>query len=739
MKTKLLATVAIMIAAGTAQAETTDVTEVVVTGQRSSQLMNKLSPISTGSRLGLSARETPATTETLSQTDMQVLGLRTSREAYSHVVGAISGNVPGNPAVVGLRGYSGGAVSILQDGLRISTSTMVVRDNNTWHYDRIEVIKGPASVLYGEGALAGVINRVTRKPVLEGNFYDGLISLGSFNTKTVAGGANLRLSDTVALRLDASNLRSDSLYDVDNNDTRSTGLTGSLLWKPSDKLTLLFAVDHFDDKYEGTYQGLPLVSETVARKPSKAFRSTNGMVIDEALRHINYNPDGAYSSARETTLRSRVDYRIGEGWSLANDLTWYTAKRDFVLSGDQIFRAPSMATGTEPAFPNGSFTRSVQRIIHDHDFWNERLTASYDGQLGGRRNRFTMGVEYNETDFVNPRQQSPVYGSVNDPLAPVDIFNPEIGVFPSGNIYTSGNNLFESRMKTASVFLENAYNLSPRWLVVAGARYDHTNLERKVINLNAGNSVTMANPTYKPFSWRIGTTYDVTPKVTIYGQYTTAITPVGSSLTLSIANTRYELTKGKSAEAGFKASAFENRLTATGAMFRITQENILTRDPANPSQVVQGGEQSSTGIELSLGYAVTERFLLSGGAAYTKAEYEELIEAGGADRSGNRPINTPTTTANLSGFYTLKTLPVTLGATAHHVSGFYTDTANSYFVLGRTTLDASVAWKVNDKATLTLRGRNLTDAFYGEYSGYASTNIYIGAPRSVEIALSTRF
>ncbi|MGK6319570.1 TonB-dependent receptor [Sphingomonas sp. DT-204] len=704
---------------------------IVVTGER--ERLDLDARNDTASRLGLSARETPAAVETITQADLQVQGLRTSREAFNSVVGAVSGNVPGNPAVVSLRGFSGGAVSILQDGARVSTSTMVTRDTNTWHFDRIEVIKGPASVLYGEGALAGVINKVTRKPAFDGDHLDGLLSFGSFDTLTAAGGVNLRLSDSAAIRADASYMRSDSLYDVEDNDTRSAGLTGSILLKPSTDLTLLFAVEHYDDRYDSSYQGVPLVPAAVARDPSDALRSADGLVIDKALRHRNYNPRGAYSGANETTLRSRIDYAAGGGWSIANDFTWYTARRDFVLSGDQNFTAPSAA------FPNGSFARSVQRIYHDHRFWNERLAVAHDGAIAGHRNRFTLGAEYNETDFIDPRQQSPMFTGLGDPVAPVDPWNPVVGTFPTGTIYTVTNVVFDSHLKTASVFAEDAFNITPAWLIVAGARYDHIDLTRVSTDLNAGGRVSRANPTYDPFSWRLGTTYDVAPGLTLYAQYTTAVTPVGSMLTLSIANTSYRLTKGRSFEAGFKASAFDERVTLTGAAYRIEQENILTRDPANSAQVVQGGEQSSQGMELSVDAAVTDRLALSGGISYTDAQYDQLIEAGGVDRSGNRPINIPSTTVNGSVLYSLKALPVTLGAFVRHASGFYTDTANSIFVRGHTVADASIAWRLADEATLTLRGRNLTDAFYGEYSGYPATNIYIGAPRSVEVALSTRF
>lgn len=210
-----------------AGAQTRDATDdrtsptIVVTGQREPLKLDNQAQA--GSRLGLSIRETPASVEVLTQNDLQVRGLRTARETFNEVVGAIAGNVPGNPAVVSLRGFAGNTISILQDGVRISTSTVVQRDSNNWHYDRVEVLKGPASVLYGEGALAGVINKVTRKPVLGERHLDTLLSVGSFDTVFAAGGVNLPVSSKIAVRADASYQRSDSLYDVDNNDTFSAG------------------------------------------------------------------------------------------------------------------------------------------------------------------------------------------------------------------------------------------------------------------------------------------------------------------------------------------------------------------------------------------------------------------------------------------------------------------------------------------------------------------------------------
>lgn len=683
-----------------------------------------------GSRLGLSIRETPASVEVLTQNDLQVRGLRTTREAFNDVVGAISGNVPGNPAVVSLRGFTGNTVSILQDGVRISTSTAVQRDSNNWHYDRIEVLKGPASVLYGEGALAGVINKVTRRPSLGERRLDTLLSVGSFDTVFAAGGVNLPVSSSIAVRADASYQRSNSLYDVENNKTFSAGLTASLLWKPSDRLSLLVAVDHFEDRYDATYQGLPLIPGRYALRPSNAVTTADGLVADRALRRHNYNPHGAYSGVDETTVRSRLDWTVGSGWTLALDLTGYTADRRFLLADSQTFFAPTTA------FANGSFQQSYQDFRHDHQFWNARGVVGHDGHIAGLRNRFSLGVEHNDTHFTSLRQQAP--GAA---LPAVDIRRPAVVPLPVGTaIFTATNVTFDSKLKQTSVFAEDAVNLTPKWLLVGGVRWDHMALDRATIQ-NVSGASDRNSPTFDPISWRAGTTWDPASGLTLYAQYTTAVSPVSSILLASIANSRFRLTKGHAYEAGFKASGWNGRASVTGAAYRIEQNDILTRNPNNPALTVQGGRQSSHGIELSAIVTPLKAMRLSAGVSYTDAQYDELSElVGGAqiDRRGKRPINVPSTTANASALYTVAD-KVTLGGFLRHASGFYTDTANGIRVAGHTVLDASLSFPVSPGATITFRGRNLTDAFYGEYSGYPSTNVYIGAPRSFEVALATRF
>ncbi len=112
----------------------------------------------TESRLGLTSQEMPATVQIITQKEMQKKGLRTVKEAFGNVTGATVGNVPGIPAVLTMRGFSGNMNTVLQDDVRIGTSTFVTRDLDVWKYEKIEVLKGLSSVLFGEKALGGAVH-----------------------------------------------------------------------------------------------------------------------------------------------------------------------------------------------------------------------------------------------------------------------------------------------------------------------------------------------------------------------------------------------------------------------------------------------------------------------------------------------------------------------------------------------------------------------------------------------------
>lgn len=699
----------------TARARNT-VDEVVVTGSG----LELDSHTATASRLGLSVRETPAAIEVVTQAQMQEQGLRTLEEAYAAMPGITAGNLPGEPGMTAMRGFSSSAIGYLFDGVRAADSSFMSRNFDTWNFEKVEVLKGPASVLYGAGSLAGTINLVPKKPVLGDTSIDSMISYGSFDTVRLGLGGNAPLGDSAAVRADVSHSRSSGY--IDDTDSKTTAITTGLKVEATDRLTLSAGLDYYEDDYNTPYQGLPLIPRAAARDPSNIVSSNDGLVADEKMRDENYDVEDGLMDSRSYWLRTRVEYALTDRWQLANELSYYDADRRWRNAEDFTYNNDT-----------GLLDRTTTKIYHDHNFWSERVLASYDGDLGKRRNRFSAGVEYTDTDFSTVRR----FGATTS----VEPNNPERGYFPADNAANfpgAGSRAnFDSAVKASAVFIEDALNLTPAWLAVIGGRFDHIDLDRRVTDLNTA-SISSFGQTYDAASWRVGTVYDITPLTQLYAQYNKAVAPVSSLLLSNMTRASFDLTTGKSYEAGLKTAFWDQRASLTTALYHIEQDDILTRDPANPSLTVQGGTQSSKGVEVALSVALTEQLRVEANAAWLEAEFDELRESGGVDRAGNRPPNVPEQTYNASAYYTLATLPLTASLSVQHAGDFYTSNANDYRVDGHTTLDAALSYRLSF-GTLTLRGRNLTDEFYANWSGYSDTQVYVGAPRSVDLTLTSRF
>ena len=176
--------------------------DIIVTAERDIMLDGTTE---TGSRLGLDIRETPAAIDVLTQERFLERGLRTSNEALNSAPGVTAIDTGGSPGTLSMRGFSGNSVSTNYDGVH-QPSTMVSRNYDSFAFERIEILKGPASVLYGEGALGGAVNFVPKKPDLSDAFMVGLGQLGNRFSFRAAADVNLPLSDKIGARGDASKL-----------------------------------------------------------------------------------------------------------------------------------------------------------------------------------------------------------------------------------------------------------------------------------------------------------------------------------------------------------------------------------------------------------------------------------------------------------------------------------------------------------------------------------------------------
>ncbi|ALN93468.1 TonB-dependent receptor [Lysobacter gummosus] len=695
--------------------EAVDLDAVRVHGQR---VDARAASVATASRLGLDPAEIPATLDVLDRDDIQARGLRDSVEVLRAMPGVMAGNLPGQPGVASMRGFASGAVSYLFDGVRLTSSGFSSRNWDSFQFERVEVLKGPASVLYGEGVLAGAINFVPKSASLDGRDGELLLAYGSHDSARLGLDANVPLSPTVAVRGVLSANRSDGYIDDTASDAQSFG--GSLLWQPDDDLSARVALDYQRDDFDTAYFGAPLLPRESAADPSGLVDNAAGWVIDKAARSRNYNVRDGRMDSRSWWLRTRLDYRLSEDWNLSQEASVYDARRRWDNTED--FRYDT-ATGL--------FDRDSARIHHDQRVWNERLTLKHDGRLAGRRHSFAAGMEYSDTDFFNLRR----FGHA----APVDLLALDRGEFPTDTAanFDNGRSDFGTRVKVAALFVEDALNLTPRWLLVGGLRHERIDLQRRNLDLDSG-ARSRFNREFSPTSWRLGSVFELRPGSQLYAQYSSAVLPVSSFLTINQRNNAFDLSHGDAVELGLRSALFDQRLRLNAAVYRLRQDDIVTRDPLQPQISVQNGRQSSRGVELSLSAQATARLRIDASAALLSARFDTLREAGGADRSGNRPSNVPERTASLDAWYRLDGLPLSFNLGLRHVGDFYTDNANSTRVRAHTVADAAVDWN-GAGGRYTVRVRNLTDAFYADWSGYSPSQVYLGAPRSVELSYSRSF
>jgi len=567
----------------------------------------------TASRLGLTAGETPATVEVITFAQAQSRGLRTTVEAIGSVPAVTAASLPSSPGITAIRGFTGGAISLLFDGTRITTATMFTRNYDSWSFDRIEVLKGPASVLYGEGAIAGAINFVPKRSDFTTRRGEALLSYGSMNTPRLAAGVTGPINDRAAYRADVAWGQTDGF--VDDAGSGTFAANGAIDVRLNSRTTLGLAVDHFRDDYTTGYWGTPLVPRAVARDPTGAVTDSRDFVLDGAMRDVNYNVADAVVDAYSTWGRVRLDAALSASWRIQNDAYVYDALRTYKNSEVHTF---------VPA--TSQISRSTVFIAHDHRFHGNRFAVASDARPGGRRNRFSAGFEVNYNDFLSPRR----FGATTT----VDLFSPGRGVLPVGdnaiNFPGAGNRTdFETSIGVASLFVEDALSAAPRLTLVGGARVERVAIERVINDLNTGARTTF-DRTFEPVSGRLGAVVDLAPQTQLFTQFTTAVAPVATVLLISQVNSKFELTKGQSFEGGVKSTLAGGKINVTGSAFWIEQDDILTRDPDNFNVTIQGGSQATTGFEFTLSANPTPRLRVDLNGSIMDARFVELIEAGGA-------------------------------------------------------------------------------------------------------------
>ena len=675
-------------------------------------------PIKTGSRLGLTARETPASVSVADRAIIEERGAKDTQDVINSMTGVNASANPGYGGYVSYRGFTAGQITQLYNGIGMSYSS-ATRPVDAWIYDRVELIGGPSTFLYGAGAVGGSINYITKLANREEQAVQGRLRYGSYDSSELALGVNQALSTDADpkhfARFDISRTGGNGY--MDRNERESTSMAFSILSDLTPDLSHTLALEYQEDQEDSPYWGSPLL---------KPVGDT--MKIDKDRRFENYNvADGRYEQ-RVHWLRSILDYQINDSTSLQNTLYHYDAQRDYRNLENYTYNADNSLVSRSAAY--------LQR--HDQQVDGNRFELRHDNQLFGLFSQWSAGLDYS----VN---QQTLYPNGKFSSSPYDTVDPDH--FDPGSFYDipGVNGGLQKQRKhevtTLAGFAENRLELTERLSLLTGLRYDHLHMEVTNYGTVTPTSPAFFERTWEPLTGRAGLVYELTPAANVYVQYSTAADPPAGSLASATYSQvgLYDLTTGEQWEVGSKLDFLDGRGSATVALYEIMRRDFTVKDSNNPNLTVQAGQQTSRGIELAGKLQVTSKLLAEANYAYVNAEYDEFNEAVNGvsvSREGNTPTNVPDSVANAWLTYDID--PAwKAGVDARYVDSVFADNANTLKAPSYTLYGAFARYQVDEHTAVTGRVRNLTDELYAKQA-YGSL-YYMGAPRTFEVAVDTQF
>ncbi|MBD2314169.1 TonB-dependent siderophore receptor [Desertifilum sp. FACHB-1129] len=670
------------------QADRPDI-EILVTGDREDGYNPFSASTATGTNTPL--RDVPLSIQVVPQQvleDRQVRELETALETVGGVspAGGRGTSVAG-PGIL-IRGFLT-PNSILRGGINITSLSPL----STTDIERVEVLKGPASVLFGQGEPGGVINLVPKRP-LRDPLYSFSATAGNFNTYqgAIDFSGPLNADRSLRYRLNVSYDNYGSFRNFVNGERLL--VSPILTWDITPNTSIDFYGQYTRDR-ETIDEGIVAIGRRPANVPRDRFLGEPFAEFEQDQFNLGY----------------RLNHRINANVSLRHALqyTQYTPKRYGPLF-DSIDEETGELARYE-YYAGGTYRRF---------FTNAEVVGEFN--TGYVRHQILFGTEYRR-DSENPLFQ------FSNEYPSIDIFNP---VYTRRRFPIEPEFFRDDRINTIGVYLQDQMEIFPNFKVLAGIRYDHIHQFRTTRDVGEPrNEFVLRNDRFTP---RLGAVYQPIPPVSLYASYSTSFRPAFGA-TRNRDGSTFEPETGRQLEVGVKADLLE-RLSLTLAAFDIRKQNVRTPDPNNPGFSLQTGEVASRGIELSLGGQILPGWNIT--AAYTYLD--AFVSQDNRPIVGNRLTSVPENQFSLWTTYevqqgNLQGLGFGLGT--FFVGDRQGDLENTFILPSYFRTDAALFYRRNNwRAQL-----NFQNLFNTEYFTSASyrLNVTPGAPFTVLGTVSVDF
>jgi len=633
--------------------------------------------------------ETPQSISVVTREQMESRQITNMQQALQTVAGV-------SPVNFGRRGFDDinirgfrSTESILIDGL-VQSPGMWTR-LTPYGYERFEVLKGAASVLYGQVQPGGIVNAVSKRPKRDALSEVG-VEVGSFGQRTLQADINRPLNESgkAAFRINAQVSNSDDPTDFVYRRDRWIAPSLSLDLGPQTDL-VLFA----------TYSQSNWLRQQGVTPYGTVLPNRNGPV-----RTTLYTGDPSFGGydIESTSVGYALEHRISPQLTLRQNVRYESEKG------------------------NGNFVSNLT-LQANQRLQNRQATRQYldDDMLATDTSLLSqfaaLGVQHRLVTGLDARTSHSWQGQRRCTIGALDVFNPVYGVSTAcPTAYTSNA---PEKLSVMGLYAQEQIKFNPQWTALVGLRRDWSDNQ---IDDHLANRQTRQKDSATTLS--AGLVYEFTPGWAAYTSYGESFLPVAGT---NFGGSPFVPETGKQWEAGLKYEAPNGGLTGSLALFDLKRRNVTTADAANTGFNVQTGEQRARGLELEMGAELLRSLKLTGAYTYTDTKVTSDSNAAIV----GLPLNlTPRHTLALWATYKLPQMPqITLGAGARYVSeqvGSYPFTLPAY-----TVADLSIGY-AGSNYRITAGVKNVFDKAY--YDGAINANVVSPAmPRSFNVGLTYFF
>lgn len=662
--------------------------------------------------------------------------LDTVKDALRQTSGVTFLAAEGGEEDIRLRGFSlAGTGDIFLDGMR----DPAFYDRDTFNLDRLEVLRGSASMLFGRGSTGGAVNQVSKVPRLM-NQHEVTTTLGTHSYGRVTGDFNFHTGENAALRINAMVTR------ADNNGAGSSidkhGLAGAFRWGIGTADEFMASLYYLDND-NGMNYGIPWI------KPRAGDSSAANTVIGSLAPDAYFGMASDYNAGGAKVAAFSHLHRFGGGAELRSQVRMGDFQRD-QRAGTVRFAGAAQQPGGQAVDlgnfgPGTVFTRGTQLKIQDVETLHAQSDLSTKFQALGVQHTLQAGIDF-------AREEKTVYAALSAAQGgPTLVKPPTLAGTPD-----DGASIDESqrRLRVGNQFVSKAWGaylqdlvqVAPHWKLLGGLRYDSLDgaYDQFAIPANAASPVTTTSYRQKISEWsrRVGVLYQPNERQSFHFSYANSFNTSGDSYSYNALSANTPPEQSENLEVGAQLDSADKNFSTRIAVFRTTKKNERNTDPDTAAtRLLLSGKRHAAGIEIDVSGRLNPRWEVYG--SYTWMPIAKVDEAASTvttvgNRKGDRPGLSPKHSGTVWTTYQIDPKWRVGGGINFRGRQSPADvTAPPWEAPSFVTADLMAEYTINQTFMVKANLTNLTDKLYGEslYRGH-----YIpGAGRQFQVALTARF